>query len=71
MMDSVVTRKNSDVAFTYFTTQNPKGPYQEELVDNNDFVATDLLFGGTGPVDHTSELPFLSVLILNQFNTAK
>ena len=67
MEDSVVTRKNSDVAFAYFTQQNPSGPYDEDLVDNNDFVASSL---SVGPVDHTTELPFLSVLVLNQFNTA-
>ncbi len=69
MMDSVVTRINSDVAFNYFTKQNPAGPYQEALVDNNDFVAPGTFV--PGPVDHTTELPFLGVLILNQFNMAK
>jgi hypothetical protein len=69
MMDSVVTRINSDVAFSYFMTQNPGGPYQEKLVDNTNFLAIGTF--GPGPVDHTSELPFLSVLILNQFNNAK
>jgi len=71
MEDSVVTRKNSDVAFTYFVKQDPKGPYQEDLVDNNDFLVINALTGLPGPTDHTSELPFLGVLILNQFNIAK
>ena len=70
MKDSVVTRQNSDVAFGYFTKQNPTGPYQEDLVDNNNFLVYSSL-SGTGPVDHLSELPFMSVLILNQFNTTK
>ena len=65
--DSVVTRVNSDVASTYFQQQNPGGPYLEELVPNKDFFAVGTL--GTGEVDHLSELPFLSVLMLNQFNT--
>ncbi len=71
MEDSVVTRKNSDVAFTYFMRENPRGPYQEDLVDNGDFLAINALTGTIGPVDHTSELPFLGVLMLSQFNTAK
>jgi hypothetical protein len=75
--DSVVTRKNTDVAFAYFTGQNPSGPYKEDLVPNSDFFVssnlTDYLTattGTVGEVDHTSELPFMSVLILNEFNTA-
>ncbi len=67
--DSIVTRKNSDVAFAYFTQHNPRGPYQEDLVANSDFIANG--FSGVGPVDHTTELPFLSVLMLNQFNATK
>jgi len=66
-MDSVVTRKNTDVAFAFFEKQNPKGPYKEELVANAAFTAQTL--SGTGPVDHVTELPFMSVLILNEFNT--
>ena len=65
-MDSVVTRINSDNAFIYMTGRNPKGPYQELLVDNNNFVAAGLF--GNGPIDHTSELPFMAILVLNQFN---
>ena len=65
-MDSVVTRINSDNAFVYMTGQNPKGPYQELLVDNNAFVAAGLFTNG--PIDHTSELPFMAILVLNQFN---
>jgi len=77
--DSVVTRKNSDVAFTYFTQQNPSGPYKEELVTNDNFlVASGLgvdylssgLTSGASPVDHLTELPFMSVLILNEFKLA-
>jgi hypothetical protein len=64
--DSVVTRVNTDVAFTYVTGQNPKGPYQEMLVDNNDFVTPG--FFSNGPIDHLSELPFMAILALNQFN---
>jgi len=69
MEDSIVTRKNSDVAFAYFTQQNPSGPYHEDLVDNNNFLVFSALSGSTGPVDHSTQLPFLSVLVLNQFNT--
>ena len=65
-MDSVVTRVNSDTAFAYMTGKNPKGPYQEFLVDNSDFFTPGLL--AAGPIDHTSELPFLAILALNQFN---
>ncbi len=65
-MDSVVTRVNSDVAFTYMTTRNPNGRYQEILVDNNNFVVPGIF--STQPVDHTSELPFLAIVALNQFN---
>jgi hypothetical protein len=66
--DSVVTRTNSDVAFAYFTLHNAAGPYQEDLVPNSDFFTLDLVGYGVA-VDHTTELPFLSVLLLNQFNT--
>jgi hypothetical protein len=66
--DSVVTRINSDVAFTYFTVQNPGGPYQEFLVPNSSFFTLDLTGYGVA-VDHTTEVPFLAVLALNQFNT--
>jgi hypothetical protein len=65
-MDSVVTPINTKVAFTYITGKNPSGPYQEFLVDNNNFVVPGLLFG-TDPVDHLTEVPFLAVLALNQF----
>jgi hypothetical protein len=65
--DSVVTRINSDVAFTYFTAENPGGPYQEFLVPNSSFFTLDLAGYGVA-VDHTKEVPFLSVLALNQFN---
>src|SRR5208282_4325247 len=60
MEDSIVTRKNSDVAFAYFTQQNPSGPYHEDLVDNNNFLVFSALSGSTGPVDHSTQLPFLS-----------
>ena len=66
-MDSVVTRVNTDVAFSYMIDKNPKGPYQEILVDNNDFITPGLLFG-TAPVDHLGELPFMAIAALNQFN---
>jgi hypothetical protein len=66
--DSVVTRINSDVAFTYFTAENPGGAYQEFLVPNSSFFTLDLAGYGVA-VDHTTEVPFLSVLALNQFNT--
>jgi len=68
MEDSVVTRKNSDVAFGYIEQQNPAGPYQELLINNSSFLAQGLF--GAGPIDHLSELPFLGVLLLNQFNIA-
>ena len=64
--DSVVTRVNTDVAFSYVTTQNPAGPYQEFLVDNALFLVPGLF--SAADVDHTTELPFLAVLALNQFN---
>jgi len=64
--DSVVTRKNSDVAYAYFIKQRPHGPYAETLVPNDDFLAAPL--GSAGPIDHTTELPFLTVLVLNDFN---
>jgi hypothetical protein len=64
--DSVVTRVNTDVAFQYITTQNPTGPYQEFLVDNSLFLVPG--FFSAAEVDHTTELPFLAVLALNQFN---
>ncbi len=64
--DSVVTRKNSDVAFAYFTGKNPHGPYNEDLVTNSDFLAEGI--ASAGPIDHTTELPFLTVLILSEFN---
>ncbi len=66
--DSVVTRKNSDVAFAYFTQHNPQGPYAEQLIDNSGFYVhyvTDV------QVDHLTELPFASVLMLNEFDLAK
>ncbi len=66
-MDSVVTPINTKTAFSYITGKNPTGPYQEFLVDNNNFVVPGLLFG-TDPIDHTTEVPFLAVLALNQFN---
>jgi len=65
-MDSVVTRVNTDVAFSYITTQNPTGPYQEFLVPNANFLVPG--FFAAAEVDHTTELPFLAVLALNQFN---
>ena len=65
-MDSVVTRVNSDHAFTYMIGKNPEGPYQEILVNNSDFFTPGLL--GASPIDHTSELPFMAILALNQFN---
>ena len=68
--DSVVTRVNSDVAFAYFTRQNAKGPYQEILVPNSSFMVSDGEYLPNAEVDHLTEVPFLSVLILNQFNQA-
>lgn len=65
--DSVVTPVNTKTAFSYITGKNPSGPYQEFLVDNSGFVVPGLFFG-TAEVDHTTELPFLAVLALNQFN---
>ncbi len=65
-MDSVVTPINTKTAFTYITGQNPSGPYQEFLVDNANFLVPGLLFG-TDEVDHLTEMPFLAVLALNQF----
>ncbi len=64
--DSVVTPVNTKTAFSYITGKNPSGPYQEFLVDNNNFVVPGLIFG-TNPIDHTTEVPFLAVLALNQF----
>jgi hypothetical protein len=64
--DSVVTRVNTDVAYSYITTQNPTGPYQEFLVNNDLFMVPG--FFSAAPVDHLTELPFLAVLALNQFN---
>jgi hypothetical protein len=64
--DSVVTPVNTKTAFSYITGKNPSGPYQEFLVDNSNFLVPGLLFG-TDPVDHTTEVPFLAVLALNQF----
>ncbi len=66
--DSVVTRVNTDVAWSYFTTQNPTGPYQEFLVDNSLFLVPGLF--SAAQVDHLTELPFLAVLALNQFNSS-
>jgi Alpha/beta hydrolase family len=64
--DSVVTPVNTKTAFAYITGQNPSGPYLEFLVDNHDFLVPGLIFG-TDPIDHTTEVPFLAVLALNQF----
>jgi hypothetical protein len=69
--DSVVTRVNSDVAYAYFMQKNPKGSYQEDLVPNTDFMVSNGEYLPASEVDHTSELPFMSVLMLNQFNTTK
>jgi hypothetical protein len=69
--DSVVTRVNSDVAYAYFTQQNPKGLYQEQLVPNSDFTISNGQYLPNGNVDHLSEMPFLSLLILNQINATK
>lgn len=68
--DSVVTRVNSDVAYAYFTQQNAKGPYQELLVPNSDFMVSDGEYLPNAGVDHLTEVPFMSILILNQFNQA-
>jgi hypothetical protein len=65
--DSVVTRTNSDVAYNYFNQQHPQGSYREDLISNSYFFAVGLF--GDAEVDHTTELPFLSVLMLNEFNT--
>jgi hypothetical protein len=69
MQDSVVTRKNTDVAYNYFAGHRPHGPYKEDLVDNSLFLAKGI--ATVGPIDHTTELPFLIVLVLNEFETAK
>lgn len=69
--DSVVTRVNSDVAYAYFTKQNPKGTYQEQLVPNSDFTVSNGNYLPNGNVDHITEMPFLSLLILNQINSTK
>jgi Secretory lipase len=66
--DSVVTRRNTDVAYTYFIDKSPNGPYKEDLIDNSDFLTQGI--SGAEPIDHTSELPFLTVLVLNEFNLA-
>jgi hypothetical protein len=66
--DSVVTRTNSDVAFAYFNQQNSGGPYKGYLVPNSDFFIPGTF--SDGQVDHTTEVSFLRVLILNQCNTA-
>jgi hypothetical protein len=66
--DSVVTRTNSDVAYAWFQQQKSGIPYNEELVPNSDFEIPGTF--SDGEVDHTTEVPFLSVLILNQCNTA-
>jgi len=67
--DFVVTRKNTDVAYAYFTQKNPKGAYQEDLVPNTDFYTSGLF--ADAEVDHTTELPFLTVLVLNQLNSIR
>ena len=67
--DSVVTRVNSDVAYAYFTQQNSKGSYQETLVPNSDFMISDGEYLSNGEVDHVTEVPFMSILILNQINS--
>jgi hypothetical protein len=67
--DSVVTRVNSDVAYTYFKQQNSKGLYQEILVPNSDFMISDGEYLPNEEVDHITEMPFMSLLILNQINT--
>ncbi len=69
--DSVVTRVNSDVAYNYFTSQNSNGSYQELLVPNSDFMISNGAYLPAGEVDHTTEVPFMSILMLNQFNTTK
>jgi hypothetical protein len=65
--DSIVTRANSDVAYSYFTSKNPTGSYQEILIPNTSFQTPGYIYGYYG-IDHTTELPFISVLMLNQFN---
>lgn len=67
--DSVVTRVNTDVAYQYFEQKNAKGPYQEDLIPNTDFFIPGIFVDGN--IDHLSEMPFLAVLILNQFNTTR
>ena len=66
--DSVVTRRNTDVAYAHFIHENPNGPYQKILIDNSEFLAQGV--SSAGPIDHTSEVPFLTVLVLNEFNMA-
>lgn len=65
--DSIVTRANSDIAFSYFTLKNPAGPYQKVLIPNASFETPGYVYGYY-EIDHTTELAFMSVLMLNQFN---
>ena len=58
------------MAYAYFTKQNAKGPYQEILVPNSDFMVSNGEYLPNTGVDHLTELPFMSILILNQFNQA-
>jgi hypothetical protein len=65
--DSVVTNVNSTVAFHYFVSQNASGPYRLDLINNALFLADSS--SGVGFVDHQTELPFLSPLLLSEFNS--
>jgi hypothetical protein len=67
--DSVVTRANSDVAYQHFTAKGPAAQFQEILIPNTSFETAGELYGYYN-IDHTTEVPFLSVLMLNQFNQA-
>lgn len=65
--DSVVTRANSDIAYNYFTSKGPASLFQEILIPNTAFETPGYLYGYYN-IDHTTELPFLAVLMLNQFD---
>jgi hypothetical protein len=57
--DSVVTRVNSDVAYSYFKQQNAKGLYQGILVPNSDFMISNGEYLPNEEVDHITEVPFI------------
>jgi hypothetical protein len=65
--DSVVTRANSDIAYNHFISKGAASLYQEILIQNTAFETPGYLYGYYN-IDHTTELPYLGVLMLNQFN---